>query len=165
MPTAKDNMEDYNFNSYYLKYEKMIHHLLHHYNIKYCYDDYFQLLLIKLWDLLKTFDKSKTNTMDKYIYTKLKFYLIDCIRKNSKEMNRFIPTSHDIMLDQSFVEHYNCEMYSMLEILSPEELLWFKLTLQGFSTQEIAIHFNKSESTIKYYRKNARNKLKCHFLF
>nr|WP_241959754.1 LuxR C-terminal-related transcriptional regulator [Mammaliicoccus vitulinus] len=53
----------------------------------------------------------------------------------------------------------------MLEFSSPEELTWFNLTLQGFSTQEIAIYMNKSESTIKYYRKNARNKLKSHYLF
>ncbi|WP_241959464.1 LuxR C-terminal-related transcriptional regulator [Mammaliicoccus sciuri] len=42
--------------------------------------------------------------------------------------------------------------------------MWLKLTLQGFSTQEIAIYLNKSESSIKYYRKNARRKLKSHFL-
>ncbi|MEB7658078.1 sigma-70 family RNA polymerase sigma factor [Mammaliicoccus vitulinus] len=158
-------MENNNFNHYYMKYEKMIHYLLHRYNIKYAYDDYFQLMLIKLWELLQTFDELKANTMDKYIYTKLKFYLIDCIRKYSKETDRFIPTSDNIMLDQSYVEHYNCELYSMLEFLSPEELTWFNLTLQGFSTQEIAIYMNKSESTIKYYRKNARNKLKSHYLF
>ncbi|PNZ33818.1 sigma-70 family RNA polymerase sigma factor, partial [Mammaliicoccus vitulinus] len=28
-------MENNNFNHYYMKYEKMIHYLLHRYNIKY----------------------------------------------------------------------------------------------------------------------------------
>lgn len=158
-------MKEENFNIYYRKYEKMIHHLLHRYQIHYHYEDYFQLLVIKLWDLLKTYDETKTCNQEQYIYLKLKFYLIDCMRKYVKESNRFLPTSDYNLLDQSYVENFDCNLYCFLDMLSHEELTWFKLNLNGYSTHEIAIYMDKSVSTVKYYRKNAREKLKFHFLF
>ncbi|WP_323704512.1 sigma-70 family RNA polymerase sigma factor [Mammaliicoccus sp. Dog046] len=152
------------FNMHYKKYNKMIHYLLHHFKVYYQYEDYYQLLLIKMWELIQNYDASKTEHLDHYMYTKLKFHLIDCIRKQSKDMNRFVPTSETHLLDRSFHEFYQYEWLSLLDILSEEELTWLNLTLQGFSTQEIGLYMNKSVSTIKYYRKNARKKLKTHFL-
>ena len=37
------------FSSLHIKYHKMIHHLLRQYRITYNYDEFYQLLLIKLW--------------------------------------------------------------------------------------------------------------------
>lgn len=164
MLTKEDNMKQHKFEHYYNQYKNMIHYLLQRYQIKYGYEDYYQLLLIKLWTEIERYDFSKTASLDKYLYTKLKYYLIDCIRKQSKDSYRILPTSNHEMLDQSFIQTHQFETFSMLEILSQDELMWLKLTLQSFSTQEIAIYLNKSESSIKYYRKNARRKLKSHFL-
>ena len=158
-------MLDKQFNLNYKKYEKMIHHLLHQHQIKYHYDDYFQLMVIKLWDLLKSYDESKSTNQEKYIYLKLKYYLIDCLRKNIKEINRFLPTSDYTLLDQSYSDFYQYELYSLLEILNEEELTWLNLTLQGFSTNEIIIYMNKSPSSIKRYRTSTREKLKSELLF
>lgn len=158
-------MLDEQFNLNYKKYEKMIHHLLHQYQIKYHYDEYFQLMIIKLWDLLKSYDDSKSTNQEKYIYLKLKYYLIDCLRKNIKDTNRFLPTSDYTLLDQSYSDFYQYELYSLLEILNEEELTWLNLTLQGFSIKEISIFMDKSASSIKRYRKSTREKLKSEFLF
>ncbi|MCD2522254.1 sigma-70 family RNA polymerase sigma factor, partial [Mammaliicoccus lentus] len=118
-----------------------------------------------LWDLLKSYDESKSTNQEKYIYLKLKYYLIDCLRKNIKEITRFLPTSDYTLLDQSYSDFYQYELYSLLEILNEEELTWLNLTLQGFSTNEIIIYMNKSPSSIKRYRKSTREKLKSEFLF
>src|SRR5699024_11576947 len=83
-------MLDKQFNLNYKKYEKMIHHLLHQHQIKYHYDDYFQLMVIKLWDLLKSYDESKSTNQEKYIYLKLKYYLIYFLIKNIKEKKIFL---------------------------------------------------------------------------
>ena len=86
-------------------------------------------------------------------------------KKNIKEINRFLPTSDYTLLDQSYSDFYQYELYSLLEILNEEELTWLNLTLQGFSTNEISIYMNKSPSSIKRYRKSTREKLKSEFLF
>lgn len=158
-------MKERNFEAYYQKYERMIHYFLHDYNIHYHYDDYFQLMCIKLWELYNSYDCTMSDNEEKYIYIKLKYYLIDLLRKFTKESMRLIPTQEQSILDKSYYDHYKIEMYTLLSILTDNELTWFKLTLQGFSTQEIAIYMNKSNSTIKGYRKHTRRKLKQYFLF
>ncbi len=49
------------FNTLYVQYYKLIHFLLHKYHIDYNYDEYFQLLLIKLWSLSLKYDPPLIN--------------------------------------------------------------------------------------------------------
>ncbi|MDQ7129596.1 sigma factor [Mammaliicoccus sciuri] len=74
-------MKQHKFEHYYNQYKNMIHYLLQRYQIKYGYEDYYQLLLIKLWTEIERYDFSKTASLDKYLYTKLKYYLIDLYKK------------------------------------------------------------------------------------
>ncbi|MDT3943654.1 RNA polymerase sigma factor SigS, partial [Staphylococcus aureus] len=46
------------FNDVYNKHHKIIHHLLKKYNISYNYDEYYQLLLIKMWQLSQIYKPS-----------------------------------------------------------------------------------------------------------
>ncbi|MBC8679328.1 hypothetical protein FXV89_12960, partial [Staphylococcus pseudintermedius] len=44
------------FDTLYAQYYKFIHFLLHQYQISYNYDEYFQLLSIRLWELSMKYD-------------------------------------------------------------------------------------------------------------
>lgn len=46
------------FNDVYNKHHKIIHHLLKKYNISYNYDEYYQLLLIKMWQLSQIYPQA-----------------------------------------------------------------------------------------------------------
>ena len=43
----------FEFEEVYKNYNKIIHYLLNHYHITYNYDEFYQLLLIKMWQLSK----------------------------------------------------------------------------------------------------------------
>lgn len=45
------------FEEVYKNYNKIIHYLLNHYHITYNYDEFYQLLLIKMWQLTLNYDE------------------------------------------------------------------------------------------------------------
>ena len=55
----------------------MIHHLLRQYRITYNYDEFYQLLLIKLWEISKIYNPSSSVSLSSFIYQRLKFYPIE----------------------------------------------------------------------------------------
>lgn len=143
------------------KYEKLIFHLIHKYQLTYDFDEFYQMALIKLWELDQSYDSNKTSNKDHYVYTKLKFFFIDEIRKLSKRNERFILMNDDIMYHSN---HFN-DSYDHLTLkeikhyLSREEYQWLTLFLKGYSMKEIADEMKVSVSTIKKYKKNAQKKL------
>ncbi|CUT94843.1 RNA polymerase sigma factor SigS (fragment) [Staphylococcus capitis] len=48
------------FEEVYKNYNKIIHYLLNHYHITYNYDEFYQLLLIKMWQLTLNYDEQKS---------------------------------------------------------------------------------------------------------
>lgn len=70
-----------NFEEIYTNHYKIIHYLLKQYHIKYNYDEFYQLLLIKLWQLSLAYDSTSSITLNSFLYTRLKFYLIDLFRR------------------------------------------------------------------------------------
>ncbi|MDN8760514.1 sigma factor, partial [Staphylococcus aureus] len=56
-----------NFNDIYHKHHKMIHYLLKHYNVKYNYDEFYQLLLIKLWQLSKNYNDNSNVSLSSFL--------------------------------------------------------------------------------------------------
>lgn len=143
------------------KYEKLIYHFIYKFNLTYDFDEYYQLALIKLWELDQLYDKEKTPNKDYYIYTKLKFYFIDEIRKLCKRNNRYYITSddtiyHHTIIDDSYVSLTFNEIKNQLNY---EEYRWLTLRLKGYTMKEIADDMNVSVSTIKKYKKNAQKKL------
>ena len=75
------------FSSLHIKYHKMIHHLLRQYRITYNYDEFYQLLLIKLWEISKIYNPSSSVSLSSFIYQRLKFYLIDLFRKEQLKID------------------------------------------------------------------------------
>ena len=69
------------FKEAYEKYNKIIHYLLKSYQITYNYDEFYQCLLIKMWQLILNFDEQQSSTLHSYLFIRLKFYLIDTFRK------------------------------------------------------------------------------------
>lgn len=65
----------------------MIHHLLRQYRITYNYDEFYQLLLIKLWEISKIYNPSSSVSLSSFIYQRLKFYLIDLFRKEQLKID------------------------------------------------------------------------------
>ncbi|UXS76408.1 hypothetical protein [Staphylococcus chromogenes] len=49
-----------NYEDLYMKYEKYIHYLLKKYYIRYNYDEYFQMLMIRLWELQHQYDYKRS---------------------------------------------------------------------------------------------------------
>lgn len=150
------------FEQSFLKYEKMIHHLLHKYHIQFNYDEYQQLLIIKLWEILKQYNHQQ-QPEEQYCYFRLKFYLIDCLRKQLKYQNVFLISENKYLEEKSYFDCYQLELLNFLELLDSNERIWLNLTIQGYTTKEIALFLSKSISTVKYYRKNTRKKL-SHYL-
>ena len=74
------------FDLAYEKYNKIIHHLLKSYQITYNYDEFYQLLLIKMWELILDYDNQKASVLHTYLFVRLKYYLIDIFRKESYRM-------------------------------------------------------------------------------
>ena len=70
------------FEEVYKKYKYIIHYLLKKYNIQYNYDEYAQLLLIKMWELSKIYNSQKRISLNTFLYSRLIFYLIDLFRKH-----------------------------------------------------------------------------------
>lgn len=59
-----------NFEEIYTNHYKIIHYLLKQYHIKYNYDEFYQLLLIKLWQLSLAYDSTSSITLNS-------FYILD----------------------------------------------------------------------------------------
>ena len=60
------------FSSLHIKYHKMIHHLLRQYRITYNYDEFYQLLLIKLWEISKIYNPSSSVSLSSFYLSAIK---------------------------------------------------------------------------------------------
>ena len=143
------------FEEWYVKYDRMIHHLLHQYHITYDRDDYYQLALIRLWRLAQTYDPEKTPNESQYVYLQLKFCLLDEIRRRMTYQQRF-----QLMADESLPEREELESEPLaIEILTEEERTWFIYRCEGYTLAEIAAKMDRTVAQVKYIRQKARIKL------
>ncbi|QLK86308.1 sigma-70 family RNA polymerase sigma factor [Staphylococcus sp. 17KM0847] len=141
------------FNKVYANYYKLIHFLLHRNRICYNYDEYFQLLLIKMWLLSQQYDTSYSIPLHQFLIYRLKFYLIDLIRKNT-----CLPEHYTIdLIDTSHLFIYNDDLLLSIQewilLLPFTHRQWFDLYLQGYTQKEIAAKINRSTTSIKKYKK------------
>ncbi|MCE5091160.1 sigma-70 family RNA polymerase sigma factor [Staphylococcus devriesei] len=153
-----------NFEEIYLKYHKIIHYLLKQYHIKYNYDEFYQLLLIKLWHLSVLYHPNSHITMASFLYTRLKFYLIDLFRKENINLETS-PIDNQIMstLPISTVDNYACYLNDIKLFLKPSEYMWLHYYIQGYKQYEIAQYMHVSISMIKKYKTNALMKLRDYY--
>ncbi|NJI00875.1 sigma-70 family RNA polymerase sigma factor [Staphylococcus hyicus] len=148
-----------NFETLYVKYEKFLHYLLKKYNISYNYDEYFQMLFIRLWELQCNYDAERSKDFHRYIRTKLHFYLIDLLRQHWRH-----PTTTEISnLNISVIPSYFYLQLSLISNhLSPQQWTWLTLHLNGYNQSEIQNKMQCSLSTVKNYKKQTLAILKSH---
>ncbi|MDO5374937.1 MAG: sigma-70 family RNA polymerase sigma factor [Staphylococcus rostri] len=148
------------FDTLYQRYHKYIHYLLSSYHIRYNYDEYFQLLLIKLWELYQKFDPSRDKSLHTYITYRLKFYLIDLIRKQCRQPEFVTLDSPDTNLPTL---NTNDKLFSIQQWslqLPFTHRHWLYLFLQGYTQLEIAERLSRSPSSVKNYKKETLNALR-----
>ncbi|PNZ76998.1 RNA polymerase sigma factor [Staphylococcus microti] len=152
------------FHELYQRYHKYIHYLLNRYHIRYHYDEYFQLLLIKLWELYQNFDTSRDTNLHAYLTYRLKFYLIDLLRKQSRQPQL---TSIDTPENQLPTTNINDKLFSIQQWalqLPHTHRHWLHLYLQGYTQLEIAERLSRSPTSIKKYKKETLQALRhSHF--
>ncbi|UXR68899.1 MULTISPECIES: sigma-70 family RNA polymerase sigma factor [unclassified Staphylococcus] len=142
-----------NFNDTFERYHKYIHYLLHSFHIRYHYDEFYQLLLIKLWELHVSFDASRDTKFHSYITYRLRYYLIDLLRQSNRSPQIESLDTADIPLQKT---HDNDLLFSIQQWalkLPYTHRHWLLLYLRGYTQVEIAARLNRSTSSIKNYKK------------
>lgn len=154
-----------NFEEIYTNHYKIIHYLLKQYHIKYNYDEFYQLLLIKLWQLSLAYDSTSSITLNSFLYTRLKFYLIDLFRREKLKFETIDLETSEI--NSSLNAFYNPYLFNYLHdiqpLLRPHEYTWLNFYMQGYKQYEIAKLMGVSTTTIKKYKSSTFNKLQTYY--
>ncbi|GEP84376.1 RNA polymerase sigma factor sigS [Staphylococcus piscifermentans] len=141
----------------------IIYSLLHKYNIRYDSEEYAQLLTIKMWELIRQFDMSIHNSMSRYLFQRLHFYLVDLFRSKGRqpeistidlensELNHSLQANASNILPLMTADYYH--------LLNEHERLWLNLKLFGYKQFEIQKLMDKSATSIRKYQQRARLKL------
>ncbi|UXR79089.1 MULTISPECIES: sigma-70 family RNA polymerase sigma factor [unclassified Staphylococcus] len=140
-----------NFDDIFQRYHKYIHYLLHAYHIRYHYDDYFQLMLIRLWELHLSFDTTRESSLHAFITYRLKYYLIDLLRKQDR-----LPQLENIDIATELAAYESDLIFSIKQWslkLPYMHRHWLYLYLQGYTQLEIASILSRSPTSIKNYKK------------
>lgn len=146
------------FEEVYKKYKYIIHYLLKKYNIQYNYDEYAQLLLIKMWELSKIYNSQKRSSLNTFLYSRLNFYLIDFFRKH--QALTLVDISEQEVKSSLINDDYDNMLVfqQFLSLLTDKEQQWLLLKFAGLKQYEIAKLLNCSVSTLKNYQKRIRQK-------
>ncbi len=140
------------FNTLYENYHKFIHFLLHQHQISYNYDEYFQLLSIRLWELSLKYDATLNQSFKTYVSYQLKYYLIDLLRASQKYLAT-VPldtTTHELKV-MTTTEHYLL-LEDVVQTLKPTHRIWFHFYMQGYQQKEIQQLMQVSATTIRKYK-------------
>ncbi|MBF2261435.1 sigma-70 family RNA polymerase sigma factor [Staphylococcus capitis] len=148
------------FEEVYKNYNKIIHYLLNHYHITYNYDEFYQLLLIKMWQLTLNYDEQKSTSISTYLFTRLKYHLIDHFRKENNRSNQITLDTyfHNSCDSTILLNDFNLVLEDFSDQLKPQEAQWLRLHIQGFKQYEIAQHMNLSLTSIKKIKNSTKRK-------
>lgn len=140
------------FDTLYAQYYKFLHFLLHQYQISYNYDEYFQLLSIRLWELSMKYDATFNQSFKTYINYQLKYYLIDLLRSAHTPLTTTpLDTSANQLKDMS-TSHLNLMLEDIIRTLKPTHRTWFRFYLQGYQQKEIQQLMQVSATTVRKYK-------------
>ncbi|MDW5471268.1 sigma-70 family RNA polymerase sigma factor [Staphylococcus equorum] len=146
------------FEEVYKKYKYIIHYLLKKYNIQYNYDEYAQLLLIKMWELSKIYNSQKRSSLNTFLHSRLNFYLIDLFRKQ-QALTLVDISEQEVKSSLNNDDYDNMLVFQQfLSLLTDKEQQWLLLKFAGLKQYEIAKLLNCSVSTLKNYQKRIRQK-------
>ena len=144
------------FEEVLMQYDRYIHYLIHKYKLYYDEEDAYQQLSIDLYLLTLKYDDTKD--FDQYIKYQLNFKAIDYTRKTVKYCERHMLSDEHIEISKE--DDDSLWLIDAHHLLTEYEYTWLNYALQGLSVQQMSQLMNKSESSIKGYRQNARLKLK-----
>ncbi|MCS4485290.1 sigma-70 family RNA polymerase sigma factor [Staphylococcus americanisciuri] len=152
------------FDIMYQRYYKYIHYLLNTHHIHYNYDEYYQLLCIRLWELCQSYDASKNTNLHAYLTYRLKFYLIDLLRKQARQPLLDSIDTPDLQLPQFKIDDKLFSIQQWALQLPFTHRHWLYLYLQGYTQLEIATYLSRSPSSVKNYKKQTLSALRhSHF--
>lgn len=146
------------FESILVNYEPMLHKIIRQLNIYTHDEDWLQIAKIALWEAYQRFDESKGSFLN-YAYTYVKGkLLVELTRRNKIQEDSF--DDQTITLNQSIDYDSSILLEQCLAHLSHNEQVWLLETvINDLSVNEIAAKYKVSPSSVKYWRKNAREKL------
>lgn len=153
------------FNDVYNKHHKIIHHLLKKYNISYNYDEYYQLLLIKMWQLSQIYKPSSNQSLSSFLFIRLNFYLIDLFRQQKRLNDIILCENHSPILTEqpTYFNEYDLRLQDVCALLNHRERQWLMLYLEGYKQYEIADSMSLSTSTIKLIKASVKRKCQRFF--
>lgn len=148
------------FEEAYKKYNNIIHYLLKSYQITYNYDEFYQQMLIKMWQLTLDFDEQQSSSFKSYLFIRLKFYLIDLFRQKDNTLNICSIDALSELSPLFSINEIDLLIKDISQQLLPRERDWLTLYLQGYKQYEISPILDFSPTTIKKIKSNAIRKLR-----
>lgn len=140
------------FDTLYVQYYKFIHFLLHQHQISYNYDEYFQLLSIRLWELSMKYDAAFNQSFKTYINYQLKYYLIDLLRSAHTPLTTTPLDTSANELKAMSSSHLYLLLEDIVRTLKPAHRTWFRFYLQGYQQKEIQQLMQVSATTVRKYK-------------
>ncbi|HEC2172964.1 TPA: sigma-70 family RNA polymerase sigma factor [Staphylococcus delphini] len=137
------------FDTLYAQYYKFIHFLLHQHQISYNYDEYFQLLSIRLWELSMKYDATFNQSFKTYINYQLKYYLIDLLRSAHTPLTTTPLDTSANELKAMSSSHLYLLLEDIVRTLKPAHRTWFRFYLQGYQQKEIQQLMQVSATTVR----------------
>lgn len=152
------------FNQIYEKHYKILHYILKIYHISYNYDEFYQLLLIKMWELTQQYQPSSQHGLSSFLFIRLKFYLMDLLRQQQRYHDNLATISSSFNLNTTyyFLNDFNLQYKDFIQSLNAREQQWLDYTIQGFQQYEIAQLMNLSVRTVKRIRSTVKHKATCY---
>ena len=120
------------FEEAYKKYNNIIHYLLKSYQITYNYDEFYQQMLIKMWQLTLDFDEQQSSSFKSYLFIRLKFYLIDLFRQKDNTLNICSIDALSELSPSISINEIDLLIKDISQQLLPRERDWLTLYLQGY---------------------------------
>ncbi|SEN69880.1 RNA polymerase sigma factor, sigma-70 family [Amphibacillus marinus] len=151
------------FNQIISQYEPMIYHMLKKYQVRDRGGDYHQELLIVLWEATVNYRPGKMK-FSTYLYTRIRFKLIDLIRKNSRisEKEHFsdVELMHTYCLESAY--DWDFILINQIEqVLTKREWQWFvEHIFYGKTLVEIADLYHVSTNAVRHWKRKAIPKIR-----
>lgn len=152
------------FEELLITYEPMLHKIIRSLNIYTKDEDWMQIAQIALWEASMRFDETK-GTFLNYAYTYVKGKLLRELTKRNKLQEDLLETNQ---IQEGVTEEFDYSLLldHCLHHLSSKEQIWLKETvMNGLSVKEIAKKYEVSPSSVKYWRKLAKQKLAVNVNF
>ncbi|MBP3039935.1 sigma-70 family RNA polymerase sigma factor [Bacillaceae bacterium Marseille-Q3522] len=151
------------------QYEPMLFRIMHSLHIYKNKEEFYQLGLISLWEARQRFDSAK-GSFTNYAYTYIKGkFLTEMTKTNRYEERCFYPKEEfwDIIEDDALPSHLqHTILLSYCQGLTNNQKKWLLYTfLEDLSVKDIAEKEGVSVSTVKLWRKGAKEKLKQRLAF